>query len=584
MRVQLSNMTVKAKILGTSILLLLLLAGSALYSSLAMKSLGEELISIAEYDIPLTANLSKVAQHQLEQALHLEKAMRHAELAELRNDPNETKLYKKEAKIFTKYEKKVSSEIKEGLVLAKGSLEHAQNEAQVKEFKHIVTELNRINGIYTNFVKHAYEVFQYIDAGDIHHAEEIFHLIEKEEELLDVGLVGLSEEITRFTAEAAYAAEHHEQAAEKVMIVITIISIIIGAVLSILLIRSIHNQLGADPADIKKITEDIAAGRLNSPVGIERANAIGVLASLLLMRDNLRESIEKDRKYAEEVSRIKQALDVTSGNIMVADADNNIIYLNNAVEAMFHAAEADIQNDLPHFETNKLLGANIDLFHKHPEHQQGLMKELSGRLDSGFVIGGRTMKFTANPVMTKSGERLGTVVEWTDQTAQVAIQKEIENIISSARAGDLSQSIPLDDKEGFFLEVSQGINELSSTVTHVFEEVISVINAMSQGNLQNQMVGDYQGSFGELQHNVNSTIQSLLEIISSIRDASDKISSGTDEISTANNDLSSRTEQQASSLEETASAIKELVGTVRQNSENAKHANSFSHKRTTNSS
>ncbi len=69
---------------------------------------------------------------------------------------------------------------------------------------------------------------------------------------------------------------------------------------------------------------------------------------------------QQEKQLAAENARIRQALDNVSSNTMVADNDGNIIYLNQAVQQMFQAAEKDILRDLPKFNAGKLLGQNID--------------------------------------------------------------------------------------------------------------------------------------------------------------------------------------------------------------------------------
>ena len=56
-----------------------------------------------------------------------------------------------------------------------------------------------------------------------------------------------------------------------------------------------------------------------------------------------------------------------------------------------------------------------------------------------ILLGGLTFGFTANPVLSKDGERLGTVVEWVDRTIELAMESELESIVGAARAGELSE-------------------------------------------------------------------------------------------------------------------------------------------------
>ncbi|MBJ7406896.1 MAG: histidine kinase, partial [Bradyrhizobium sp.] len=71
------------------------------------------------------------------------------------------------------------------------------------------------------------------------------------------------------------------------------------------------------------------------------------------------------------------ATKVVSANLMVADNDLNIVYMNNAVTDLLRTAEADLKKELPHFNVNTLVGTNIDVFHKNPQHQRQMLASLS---------------------------------------------------------------------------------------------------------------------------------------------------------------------------------------------------------------
>ncbi len=356
------------------------------------------------------------------------------------------------------------------------------------------------------------------------------------------------------------------------LIVVTIVSILVVLAISFLLVRNVLRQLGGDPSEIQKIAEAIADNELTMNLK-EPSQSSGVYASMSQMRDNLRDSIERDHQLAAESLRIKQALDNSSTNVMVADVDNHIIYVNDALVAMFSEIEDEVREDLPGFNVRELIGSNIDKFHSNPAHQINLLEKLNTTHKAEFVIGGQTMSFAANPIIDDNNQRLGTVVEWVNRTAEVTIQKDIGLLIDAAQNGDLTRRMDLTGKQDFFLTLSQGMNQLFDTTSEVFEQVAQVMSGLSDGNLQRNMEGDHAGTFENVQDNVNSTINSLREIVSNIRSSADLITTGSDEISSGNNSLSSRTEQQAASLEETASAMEELTSTVRQNADNAQQAN-----------
>jgi len=99
------------------------------------------------------------------------------------------------------------------------------------------------------------------------------------------------------------------------------------------------------------------------------------------------------------------------------------------------------------------------------------------------------------------------------------------------------------------------------------------MSKVATGDLTNTMSADFQGDFANMVNAVNTTLTTLVDIVSKIRRASGNIASASSEIAQGNADLSQRTEEQASSLEETASSMEELTSTVKQNADNARQAN-----------
>ena len=288
-----------------------------------------------------------------------------------------------------------------------------------------------------------------------------------------------------------------------------------------------------------------------------------------------------ERRIADENARIKQALDSVGTNTMIADANNDIIYMNQAVNEMMRAAEKDIQQVLPKFEAKNLVGQSVDNFHANPAHQQGLLSRLQSTYTTEISVGPRTFSLIANPITSDEGERIGTVVEWNDRTEEVAMQKEIADLISAAGNGDLTNRIDEQGKSGFFLSLAGGLNQLVGIADGVINETVEMLDAMAHGNLTNRIESDYQGAFNKLKTDANGTAEKLTEIITRINNSSSAVASGAEEIAQGNTDLSQRTEEQASSLEETASSMEQMTATVRQNADNAKVANEMAADATT---
>jgi methyl-accepting chemotaxis protein len=344
----------------------------------------------------------------------------------------------------------------------------------------------------------------------------------------------------------------------------------LALVFVVLLLRSIVSPLRELAGEIDAIT----AGNANVEVHIARNDEIGAVASSFRqLRDKLQKDMEVIATESRRATRIKVALDNVGSNVMMADNNRKIIYMNKAAEALFYKAETDIKKQLPNFDANSLLGSSMDGFHKNPAHQAQMLEKLSGTYNSTLIIGGRTMTVIASPVIDDEGERLGSVVQWGDRTHEVAIEKEVGQIVTAAAQGDFSQRLSTQGKEGFFLQLTEGINRLVETSERGMNDVARLLKALSQGDLTQRIDGDYQGLFGLLQNDANATSERLSEIVTQIREATDAISTASREIASGNADLSRRTENQAASLEETASSMDEFTSTTKQNADNARQAN-----------
>jgi len=283
---------------------------------------------------------------------------------------------------------------------------------------------------------------------------------------------------------------------------------------------------------------------------------------------------EKEAKRVADANlQIKQALDKVTANVMVADAEMGISYMNDSMRTMFKVAEADIKQVLPAFDASNLIGVNPDIFHQNPAHQRGMITNLQSTHSTEISVGSRKFSLIANPVVSEDGARLGTVVEWGDVTAERNVETEINNVVEAAVAGDLTQRIDLAGKEGFMRNVSEGINNFAETCDAGLSDVASMLGSLANGDLTQRITNEYHGTFDELKQNSNATADKLSEVMTSIVMGAGEVSNASTEIASGSADLSQRTEEQASSLEETAASMEEMESAVKTNADNAQEAN-----------
>jgi len=158
------------------------------------------------------------------------------------------------------------------------------------------------------------------------------------------------------------------------------------------------------------------------------------IGTIIEWNDRTKELAKEKRQKMEAAvnERIRQALDVCQTNVMIADADYNIAYMNTSMQAMMDGNEQTLRTALPSLEAKNLMGRNIDVFHKDPSHQRGMLERMTDTYATQIEVAGLTFSLVATPVMDDENKRLGTVVEWEDitkklQDEQARLQLEKDN-------------------------------------------------------------------------------------------------------------------------------------------------------------
>ena len=306
---------------------------------------------------------------------------------------------------------------------------------------------------------------------------------------------------------------------------ITALALAVALALSWLITRSLATPLG----QAIEVFGRIAAGRYDSTIDLSGSDEAGrVLRALDDMQGKLRTQIENERLVAAENARVRQALDKVSTSVVLADSQHRIIYLNDTANATFARNQDQVRLSLPGFEAQKLRGFGLEALSTDPPGERRELDSLAGSRAAERHLGGCTFHTVTNPVLDEHGSRIGTVMEWTDRTQEVAVEKEMQDMLAAVVAGDLGSRINLAGKTGFFEAMSRGVNQLADN---------------------------------------------MAEVVSRVKRVAADVHRGADEISAGNANLSQRTEEQSSSLEETASSMEEMTTTVKQNADNAAQAN-----------
>lgn len=285
------------------------------------------------------------------------------------------------------------------------------------------------------------------------------------------------------------------------------------------------------------------------------------------------------RKHMNSATTVKHVVDQSTANIMVADEDLNITYMNDSILRTLKNVEADIQKMLPHFRADDLIGKNIDIFHVNPAHQRKLLKELRDTYVASLTLGELHLQIIVNPIWDIDGKRDGFVTEWKDvsqevklEKMQAAVENNLKTMVEKAAMGHIGEQIDVSALDGFIHDLGLQINHMSKAIAEANQNIADVIIELSKGNLTNRVTGDFEGGLGEIKDAINTSLDNLSSTLAEVDNAVHEIATDMRETSQRNEDLSSRIQQQAASIEETAATMEEMTSTIRNNASNAKQA------------
>jgi methyl-accepting chemotaxis protein len=112
-------------------------------------------------------------------------------------------------------------------------------------------------------------------------------------------------------------------------------------------------------------------------------------------------------------------VDKISAAVMMVDRDFKVTYVNDPTRELLKRNEAAFRAIWPTFTADKIVGSNIDMFHKNPAHQRALLADPSRLpIRTEITIGDLKVALLVNGAFDAKGNHVGNTLEWRDVTAE----------------------------------------------------------------------------------------------------------------------------------------------------------------------
>ena len=162
-----------------------------------------------------------------------------------------------------------------------------------------------------------------------------------------------------------------------------------------------------------------------------------------------------------------------------------------------------------------------------------------------------------------------------DMALRQGINAQISEVIAACASGDFSRRIALQDGMEDPSGLLNGVNGIGEATQKGIDDVLSVIEALSRGDLTQRMASGHKGIFLRIAAAADLLTDNLSQIVADMSHTSERLNQTSGQIVGASHIASQRGQTSAASLEQTAAALEQLSSTVKDTAASAGAAEKF---------
>jgi methyl-accepting chemotaxis protein len=510
-------------LVGFLILSTVLVGGFGVYT---MTKIGHELEEVADRDLPLNALLEKITQHQLEQAILMERALRIGNV----NAHAETETFDTVRHHFEEIAAQTDVEIAAARAMVDEFLKTSLSEDTRLEFDLVSGALDRIETEHRVYEDHVESIFDSVAKGDINSTSLIEAVIrtEAEQENLNTEIENLLNRISSFTQTSMNMALADERNGKMMIAILSSLATLLGILMAVLLGRSISIPM-------KRLTfalSELADGKLDTPVPNSRFEdeVAEISVAMKVFQKNMirARELEEAHKRIEEKQKQRQAERNHLVSVFGSSIGAVFARILGSSEEMVERANTVNANS---GDTNNLAtsvateaeesSGNAQALSAATEEMVAAIGEISSQITQfsdvarNAVTYSETSKNEMRSLQTVADE-IGQVVQLITQIAEQTNLLALNATIEAARAGDAGKG---------FAVVAGEVKSLANQTAKATEEISDRVARIQQ----------VSNSSAEAISNVSESARRVASNITGIRGRVEDVKTDAEEVNNAAN-------------------------------------------------
>jgi methyl-accepting chemotaxis protein len=256
------------------------------------------------------------------------------------------------------------------------------------------------------------------------------------------------------------------------------------------------------------------------------------------------------KMFEAEQARMTSMMENAPFNILFADKDLILQYANPASVKTLKTLEQYLPVPV-----DKMVGQNIDVFHKNPQHQRNLLGDPRNMPHKAQIqLGPEVLELDVCAIYDQDKNYMGAMVNWSVITEALKMKRENEEMVRLEK-------------------------ERTETLDHKVNQILEVVNAAAQGDISQQLnvmgddpagqvgqaladfIADLRvniGSFGKSGSELNLASNELVSISQQLSANAEETSAQAGVVSAASEEVSTNVQVVATGTEEMTASIKEI--------------------------
>ena len=166
------------------------------------------------------------------------------------------------------------------------------------------------------------------------------------------------------------------------------------------------------------------------------------------------------------------------------------------------------------------------------------------------------------------------IVDGVNRTLDAVIKpvQEASTVLNAMSQGNLQMRVT-GNYQGDHAAIKIALNDTLDALSDYVREIASVLTDMANSNMDVAITGEYRGDFAAIKTALNMIVESFNDLLTEMSSSAEQVAAGAKQVSDGSQALSQGATEQASSLEQLTASITEIAAQTKQNAHNAGEAN-----------